>query len=297
VVLSAQGLFAIDPSSARVRRITDETAAITWPNVSAVAVTPRSLLAYDSKAEEFKEYERASFVVTRRAPASEIGLMPFGGLSWFQGGWLVVGRPYDRGRNARSIGLIKTFFPPEVETTGVALEPAERDVLRGRLEIATVSVSSEGRALLAFQALRTARVIESNGLVRLLKVPVPPGRGLEDNYNGRPLGSPIAYAAAYRDKTVVVGGGWVGKRPAVLTAALGSGPHALALHEFGEEGRPLDGRTLPVGSADPRDYFQGSVVSDLENPGACHVLVLSVRFARESDASKRDIVLWDLDCK
>jgi hypothetical protein len=290
LVLTAHGLFRIDTKGAAAIRLAEEETFAPARSLAVVSGSPRSLFFFDRRTETYREYDRATLSLVRQIPASQIGLVSFGGIVWLQGRWIVPGRPYQNKGNPPSIRILN-----EVSLTSgaaVTMEPAEREVLRGRIENATAAVSSRGRTLVVFQALRHARIIEADGRTLRLKLPIPPGKGLEDGYNGLPLNSPETYAAAFRDKRVAVGAGWLGEHPAVFTADLGVGSSAVRLYEFNEAGEVCSEVILPLTSSDPRDFFICNAVAD--PTGAIHVLALSARYSGGSDASNRTVQRIDV---
>jgi hypothetical protein len=291
LVLTARGLFKVGTKGVTATRLAEEEVLASPRSLSVVSASPRSILCFDQRMEMYREYDRATMSLVRQVSALKIGLMPFGGIVWSQGRWIVAGRPYQNSGAPPSIRFLNDIsLSPEAAVT---LELEERDVLRGRIENATAAVSRRGRMLVVFQALRHARIIEADGRILRLKLPIPSGKGLEDGYNGLPLNSPENYAAAFRDKRVAVGAGWLGEHPAVFTADLGVGPSAVRLHEFNEAGEVCSEVILPLTSSDPRDFFICNAVAD--PMGAIHVLALSARYSRGgADSSNRAVQRIDI---
>ncbi len=289
LVLTERGLFGAGTKGSSAVLLADEE-TLSARSVSVVSGSQRNFLLYDRRTETYREHDRATFSLVRQVPALQVGLMPFGGVAWSQGRWIVAGRPYVTKGTPPSIKTLDDLSL--APTDAVTMDLAERDVLRGRIEYATESVSAGGRTLVVFQALRHARIVETDGRSLRLKLPIPSGKGLEDGYNGFPLKSPETYAAAFRDKRVAVGSGWLGENPAVFTADLGSGTNAVRLYELTEAGEVRSETILPLTSTDPRDFFICSAVADPTGP--IHVLALSVRYTGGPNTSGRAIRRIDI---
>jgi hypothetical protein len=267
-----------------------EILGVTGGPIHAAATSPGRLLTYSLADDRYRAYERDTFKPILDTKGGALGFSAMGAIGWLGERWILVGRPHSPKQPRYQIQLRS---PDDLRfIDGLVLPLNEQETLRYVLEYGSVTVSPKGdRALVLFQALRRVTLVSASGAMEFLEAPIPNGRALEDTSGGFYPRSPDDYAKIYAGKRIVVGGGWMGERPVVVTADVGAGERALRVHIFlAGHGNPTE-VGIDVASPDPRDAFVGSVASVGDRT---RLLLLVSRFKGVSAGSAREVLVLDL---